>query len=755
MSLIRGNPHSIPASMRNEDRWCLWRIEYSSDGKPTKVPYQARKGAHVKAKSNDPTTWTTFNDCLSQIKHFYPDFGIAFMLGDGWAGLDLDHVLDENRNYINDTAEEVMSEIEGIGYAEYSPSGRGIRVVWKDVDAPESSKYRKQVSIGEGKQGMEMYFHGRFFTITADNEKFAHWDIGHHSDCAVEYIGENFLINEKATPKMGTATVSDGLTRMLDGFVATVLAKERKEEGGRDNWLFRTGANIADRCGRSEAVVLEKLTLINKVCCIPPLPDEDVQRVARSACMNSETRYIEPKEYVPQFEIYEDEELMSASHDAAFAELKASNERFDYSKFYEDTGYIGAFMRQCRDESRRVATKLDFASAIASFSAIISGRAKIEDKHGGTYPNLFVTCTANSGQGKDYGRQLCKAVLEAAGFGKKVGSDDISSGQGFAALLVDNPTGLFCLDEFADSLGDNSKNSPIVAGISKTIKMSYSAGGGTYRPNARSDKSLNITIENCAPSIYMTTTSERFWSSFNDDMGADGFLGRLMYFGERDRLKLKEKGSKGRSSMYRRGSAPSDELVGHAKRWHLGRTDVEEFMGVKPLEFKVDDDAFNLFDELVEKVENRARVSHDKTTVLWDRCWDKVAKLSLIFAANGWREGMEPRIEKKHIAMAWQVVRASIYECGRHYLEEHVDTRESKLGKKILKILKREKKAIPAGGFASKGVRVAKREFNEAMEILVSAKEVAIVPNKRKNGDAYIAIEYYADWKEENQQEEE
>ena len=49
---------AIPAELRALDQWVVWRYAIR-DGKKTKPPYNARYPKRG-AKSDDPTTWSTF-----------------------------------------------------------------------------------------------------------------------------------------------------------------------------------------------------------------------------------------------------------------------------------------------------------------------------------------------------------------------------------------------------------------------------------------------------------------------------------------------------------------------------------------------------------------------------------------------------------------------------------------------------------------------------------------------------------------------
>src|SRR5262245_54156281 len=96
---------AIPAELKATKRWVCWRYEYrtkaNGDGKWTKVPLDPK--TLFNAKSNDPSTWGSFDEALYKWKLLRHDGrvgGIGFMLGDGWAGTDIDNCLDADQKFI-------------------------------------------------------------------------------------------------------------------------------------------------------------------------------------------------------------------------------------------------------------------------------------------------------------------------------------------------------------------------------------------------------------------------------------------------------------------------------------------------------------------------------------------------------------------------------------------------------------------------------------------------------------------------------
>lgn len=138
---------AIPAELRRERRWLLWRFE-QRDGKATKVPWQP---CDRHASSTDSSTWSTFEAASKALEGGGFD-GLGFALGDGWAGVDLDGCRDSN----GELTGEARALVNRFGsYAESSPSGRGVHILVRGV-----------LPDGARRNGVEVYSSGRYFTVT-------------------------------------------------------------------------------------------------------------------------------------------------------------------------------------------------------------------------------------------------------------------------------------------------------------------------------------------------------------------------------------------------------------------------------------------------------------------------------------------------------------------------------------------------------------------------------------------------------------
>ena len=154
---------NIPAKLKSDCRFCVWKFEKRS-GQKTKMPYNPANGD--RARINDLRTFADFKTTLmSYAMGGYDGIGIA--VGNGIGAFDIDHCIREDGT-LNDTAATVLS-IFPTAYVEKSPSGKGLRGFFC---VPEDFVYDKTVYyINNRSKGLEVYMPGatnRFVTVTGD-----------------------------------------------------------------------------------------------------------------------------------------------------------------------------------------------------------------------------------------------------------------------------------------------------------------------------------------------------------------------------------------------------------------------------------------------------------------------------------------------------------------------------------------------------------------------------------------------------------
>ncbi|MDQ3396742.1 MAG: hypothetical protein M3511_03060, partial [Deinococcota bacterium] len=146
----------IPQELKDRPQWAVWKRE-ARDGKPTKMPYQARRPS-ARAKSNDSSTWATFEEARATFERGGFD-GIFYCMSkdDPYVGVDLDNVFDPETGQMQ---EEAARRIEALdSYAEISASGTGARIFVKGH--LNGLKGRKKGKV-------EVYDSVRFLSVTGN-----------------------------------------------------------------------------------------------------------------------------------------------------------------------------------------------------------------------------------------------------------------------------------------------------------------------------------------------------------------------------------------------------------------------------------------------------------------------------------------------------------------------------------------------------------------------------------------------------------
>lgn len=164
MSTSAINVDFTPAALRESPQWVLWRKIVRHD-KPTKAPFTAEDKA---AKSNDPTTWTTFDNALARFERGgYDGLGFMFSADDQFCGVDLDSCRNPETGEIADWAMQIVERFDT--YSEISPSGTGVKMFlmgkWP-VPKGKNKKLTDVPSIGDKVPGIEVYDKLRYFAVT-------------------------------------------------------------------------------------------------------------------------------------------------------------------------------------------------------------------------------------------------------------------------------------------------------------------------------------------------------------------------------------------------------------------------------------------------------------------------------------------------------------------------------------------------------------------------------------------------------------
>ena len=145
---------NIPGELKGLKQWVIWGVP---GAQRPKAPYSPGGEA---AKANDAATWSGFDEAVQAVNEGRAR-GIGFEFAGGYAGIDLDHVLDQSGK-LADFAADIVQTMNS--YTELSPSGTGLHILFR-LNVPLSE-------IGgrnrDSKLGLEVYDTGRYFTVTGN-----------------------------------------------------------------------------------------------------------------------------------------------------------------------------------------------------------------------------------------------------------------------------------------------------------------------------------------------------------------------------------------------------------------------------------------------------------------------------------------------------------------------------------------------------------------------------------------------------------
>lgn len=162
-NVARITPHlrnvEAPAAIRELEAWVIWRFEDNPNGgKPRKVPYYANGGKRhgEQGGPKDVANLVTFDAAkAAAVRRGYDGVGFATLAQFGICALDFDDCITDGK--IHSDVEQLLVDT----YAEFSPSGRGIRLFFK-------GDLGNGKAIRGGEYGMECFSSRGFVTFTGN-----------------------------------------------------------------------------------------------------------------------------------------------------------------------------------------------------------------------------------------------------------------------------------------------------------------------------------------------------------------------------------------------------------------------------------------------------------------------------------------------------------------------------------------------------------------------------------------------------------
>lgn len=588
----------IPDELKQLRQWCNWKMVGDS-----KFPIMPDGGVF---RSNDKTTFSTYEEAVAGGEQ------IAFVIqkDDEYTGVDLDNCFDEQGN-LRDWAAPIVCRLDGVAYAEISPSGKGIKFLTKAKKQPDAKCVKK---FDGGKQQLECYDFNRFWTITQDVYA-GNKTIG-DGQTAIDWICENHLM-DKSGNLAGLILAPAGMSVQLplsERAQRYVDSVPFPSEGGRNNAAFSLAGHLfamEDETGRTLTVAeVEDLVGRWNMRGSEPLSSKEIASAVRSASKNGSKR--SPK---PPLEV-------NIGCDDKMPPMPRQHLPSDALR---PPGMISDIIDYTLETSMYPQPELALAGAIALI-ATITGR-KLTDTYG-TRTNVYVIGLAPSGSGKEQARKTNKTLLMMAGADHMIGPERVASSAGLVTQIALSPAILFQLDEMGRMLSTlkNPGKSPHLFNIATVLMQIYGCSDSLWIADAYADIRKTPKIDQPHPVIYGTAVPEGFWESLTAENVTDGLLGRMLPF----------ESAKGYVDPQTPKSLPPPESLVEAVRFW---TDMKAGGNLhkahpQPLLAEYSEAAKARFDSHMLEISQRRKDEDKQSAALWSRSAGKAGKLALIFAAS-------------------------------------------------------------------------------------------------------------------------
>lgn len=243
---------------------------------------------------------------------------------DPYIGVDLDHVWDpEKGEFRVDWARDMVEQLQGQAYMEFSPSGDGIHIIARGK-MPEGMMNKHVFDDGTG---IEVYDQGRYFTWTGRKFEGSTDDIVDLQYIVDWLFSEKFFGLQKSeqttqpTAMLATADVAprsdDQILKRMEGYLANC---QPIAEGGRNSGVFGLAGHLFHGFGGSESDVMRLMLDFNRTKCDPPMDGEEVRAAVASSISNGTPPAKKPDQPLAP--------SLTAEEEAAFVEFGEHMKKF-------------------------------------------------------------------------------------------------------------------------------------------------------------------------------------------------------------------------------------------------------------------------------------------------------------------------------------------------------------------------------------------------------------------------------------------
>lgn len=619
---------NVPDEMKEWAQWIVWRYEDQQSKKPTKVPYCPRSGRL--ASVTDPNTWADFETVMSVLQTgWYAGAGFVLTNADPFGFVDLDDAEGDAEAFAKQQA--IFAESQG--YAELSPSGKGLHIIGK-----------AELPSGRRRGKIEVYTSARYMTMTGNvfrpglvvpqQPLFASLfdTLGQGKTAAAFFAGfeEAKNTDEEVWNMAGRAVNGDKFAELWAGRWDTMYSSQSEADFALVDiiaYYTQNRAQIARMFRNSALGQREKAQRVDYVnymlnkCfdrLIPPLNADAIDTIQNQIKAAIEARKRveeEARALVPQ-QVVEVSDIP-----------KKANERYPVPP-----GLVGEIARFIYSQAPYPVPEIALAGAIGLMSGICGRAFNVSN----TGLNQYLLLLAPTGVGKEAMARGIDKLIAAAyktvpTVNEFVGPGSIASAPALIKYMANGSKSFVSIvGEFGLYLQQlGAQNAPPhLLELRKLILDLYnkSGQGSMVRPAIYSDKDKN-TSEFPAPgfSILGESTPEKFYEGLHEGLLAEGLLPRftmIEYYGK--------KGTYNENHAYVK---PSPELVEKLASLFAIAQGLNSQNMAQNVGFTPDADATQrMYRERCTANENNA--DRDIGRQVWTRCHMKAVKLAALISVG-------------------------------------------------------------------------------------------------------------------------
>lgn len=556
--------------LKTHRQWVAWAWRMV-DGRLTKPPINPHNG--LGAKHSDPVTWGDYKQAEARAMRFKLA-GVGFVLSpdDDYTGADLDKCRDPATGALDPWAAEIIAFAET--YTEVSPSGTGLRMIWRG---------KVPISRKADPMHVEIYCDRRYLTITGEHVPGTPTTINPapRSEAALMARVEAYQDERKKAraETLPAATRGQPVHTLPAGRGGEFFRRTNTAAlAALSNWvpsLFGPAARFQDgtRSYRISSRALardleEDLSIAPNGIVDFGIHDMGDARDGKRTAVDLVLEFggmstAKDAAFWLCARLGKDPadlgwEERSGGGDAAHGALIASAllgkslvEQEDGTVIDEETGEIhepaapeqddlpedlthvpgllGGLVDWMTDSAERPSRMLNLGAAVVFLGALF-GRRYAAPK--GNMTNFYIVTLADSGFGKSHPMERISDLCFSAGIEHLLAGSRIKSDTGLRSRVEQSGSVFYQLDEFGAhirpwlSSGANKQHN---ANIRDLILTLFSSARGVHLGEDYGAGPTE-TIYNPNLCLYGTCTGQDFWRSLEGGAVVDGFLARFILF---------------------------------------------------------------------------------------------------------------------------------------------------------------------------------------------------------------------------------